>query len=284
MDSQKTLSDIAKSVINNEGENSKTLREKAGVLALINLLGIMESFFGQESVSKETLRVVADALSIPKEPETKTVSLSNTQSTSSSVSGETGNVNEDNPFGGMGNSPLNLIGTLAKLMGGPPSVTQGDEKNQSFDPALISTLMTLLASIGKKGPKQSKPSAKSEAKEGEHGLETSDEESTTDETTQEISPLQQFLGVDPKVLTLILNFLAGLDFMKNRREDQKTDEIPTQSSYAPPKQEPRDETREVVVPSNVRRLPSRDKVYHKPGLGIYRSRLGPETRHGRAIT
>lgn len=290
METDKTLSDIARSVLVSSPESDqRTLREKAGLLALLNLLGIVESFYGDGQSAQSSMSLLsslalgsgAQAPEKPKEPD-------------------------------LISSVMSLAG---KLLGG----TQG---HGGIDPAMVGTLMGALSALSKTralaprpaattpaastsaAPDSKSPGAPSgddaegetldgtgDSQDREASIEDaveSGEPRAPKETTSppEVpaspeaapqSPLQQILGIDPRIITLALNVLADIMKARNAAQTEKAGTGQKRPAPRPESSGPETEVtvtpdgKTVVIPKS-RRQP-RERLYHKPGLGIYRTRL-----------
>ncbi len=192
--------DMARSLLFETGEDPQSLREKAGMLALLNLLGIVESFYGNPAPSK-----IAEVDS----------GASGLLAALSSLSG-----GQSGPDSGMLTSIMGLLPVLTGMLSG---------KESREEPA-------------------------------DHTEDDADEPSTGIPPRQEgSSPLGQVLGMDPKLLTLILNFIANMDFMKQRGSRESKE---TSTQETPQTQE---------LPQGAEKEPTPlPRTGHKPGFGIYR--------------
>lgn len=295
MDTEKTLAEIARSVLFSSPESDqKTLREKAGVLALLNLLGIVLSFYGDSQGAQSSMNLLSSLAFSPGAPTPEKPKEPDLLSS--------------------------IISLAGKLLGG----TQGQG---GIDPVMIGTLMGGLSALSKARTTSPKPltstpdtaaspagiggtagqddvpdgSADGEAPGPRTGGDAgSPEETVTEdpakggerEAGEDISlphraasspgpspppsPLQQILGLDPRIITLALNVLA--DVMKARNVAQNEKTAPYQGKLAadPRLSSPDAEVtvtpdgKTVVIPK-ARKQP-RERLYHKPGLGIYRKR------------
>ncbi len=219
MISEKTLSDIAKALlVQNPDGNPKSLREKAGLLALINLLGIMDAFFGvtlpqsQEdalkSVKEESKRIpAADVASAPQTESASSPAIPSA-ATPAPLAGE---------------PTLSLFSTLAKSLfaapgpgdkpaGHPESTAEASGSLDGFDPKTLASMLSMASTLLKAfKPRASEDEKSEDAGNGEN----------------QPSPLQQALGFDPKILTMLLNIIANMDFMKQKSGDVKNQEPKT---------------------------------------------------------
>lgn len=332
MISEKTLSDIAKALlVHNPDGNPKSLREKAGLLALINLLGIMDAFFGvtlpqsQEDLLK----------SVKEESEGMPVGeVSPPPLTESTSSLAIANVAPSAPL--VGEPTLSLFSTLAKSLSAAPvtneratghsgGAPEGAGSLDGFDPKMLASMLSMASTLLKAFKPRASEDEKSEGPNDREGLAGE----SSQEPQKQPSPLQQALGFDPKILTMLLNIIANMDFMKQKVGDVKNQEpkldVPEGSEdrtiehksvrHRPRLHEPTEHkqlTQEVIqresgeqrppepkalaeptpergVPkqdaskreapealskdpliSLIRKRPTARKVYHKPGLGIYR--------------
>jgi hypothetical protein len=221
MISEKTLSDIAKSLlVQNPDGNPKTLREKAGLLALINLLGIMDAFFGvtlPES-QEQVLRAVKEA------PQSVSVTDGASQGHGENVTSET----DARSSGHVAGEPtLSLFSSLAKSLSGTPLSTESSDTpgtprltpaSEGFDPKLVAPMLSMIATLARAFKPKASDGEKVEgpANEGDRSGEAGAE------TSKQPSPLHQALGFDPKILTMLLNIIASMDFMKQRNGDGRT--------------------------------------------------------------
>ncbi len=288
METDKTLSDIARSVLVSSPESDqRSFREKAGLLALLNLIGIVESFYGDGQGAQSSagllssLALGSGAVAPQRTKEPDLVS--------------------------------SIMGLAGKLFG-------GREGQGGIDPAMIGTLMGALSALSKArtlAPRYAAPATGSgltgetgtdappdspDGSEGqsepigENGVETGDGESTGPGEGERAngstapppatappgaapppSPLQQILGIDPRLITLALNVLA--EFMKARNVAQGERAGTEKAKSAARSEQAAPETEVTVTPDGKtvvipkpRRQP-RERLYHKPGLGIYRKRL-----------
>jgi len=290
-----SLAEIARAIlVDKPGEDKRSVREKAGLLALLNLLGIVDAFYSE---SPESDQEASDA--IPSSSSSSSPSLAQSSAPSPSE------------------GPPSLLPALTRLIsaasqpdagpgsqsthagvpapaGGPLSSLLG-----SLDPALLAGMLGLVSSIARaRMPRQP------DSGEGAHGDSAvpSGSEGVQEASVRELppgqpdsagtsaespggspvapkaagptpasqpSPLQQVLGIDPRVLTLALNLLAEL--MKSRTLEQKPSEQarqkePCAGETSVPK------THEASVgTAATRKAPLGPRLYHKPGFGIYRS-------------
>lgn len=227
MVSDKTLSDIAKSLlVQNPDGNPKTLREKAGLLALINLLGIMDAFFGvtlPESQEKALMNIKEAADSKPSEEKPSEVQ---------GDAGEAGAITPVQPQSPAASDPvMSLFSMLARSLFGTPGQTEapasqgGDTgkaaPSEGLDPRMLASLLSVVTAFTK--------ALKPRAAEGEKGSEGQGNEAGRagepgSEAPNKPSPLQQALGFDPKILTLLLNIIASMDFMRQKNGEGRQPE------------------------------------------------------------
>jgi hypothetical protein len=288
METDKTLSDIARSVLVSSPESDqRSFREKAGLLALLNLLGIVESFYGDGQGAQSSAGL-----------------LSSLALGSGAVAPQ-------------GQKEPDLVSSIMSLAG---KMLGGREGQGGIDPAMIGTLMGALSALTKartlspryasptpgSGPTgETGPDAPSDSLDGSEGPDeqAGEDGGSTGEgdeaglgegerangpaspsaapappgapTPQ--SPLQQILGIDPRIITLALNVLADIMKARNAAQSERAGaekgRPAARSDSAAPETEvtvtPDGKT--VVIPK-ARRQP-RERLYHKPGLGIYRKRL-----------
>jgi len=297
VDTDRSLSEIARSVLSDSaGGDPKSFREKAGLLALLNLLGIVEAFYGEMPASmgsKSTALAVRDPVvdalvktpspapaqavqtppAAPSQPETSAEEREQAPEPPGQSTGQT-----VPPEG-----PLSIVSSLAKMLGsmqqqappagGPPQGGTGSAPSVAgmlagADPALIAGLLSAVATMARSRPAPRAP-VKVEGEALSEGPTESGTQAAEPEPGPEAappSPLQQVLGFDPKVLTLALNILA--EIMKSRSAEPK--EKPAAEARAPEQmasKTPATDSRQSS--SGSARKPG--ARLHKPGLGIYRS-------------
>ncbi len=284
MDNQRTLSEIAKALmVEHPEKDPKSLREKAGLLALLNLLGIMDAFFG------EGLKV--DDLVPPQTREEPTPERSLEPSKAylpeaSSEIAETTSVSKATlelsrpPGEDSSGAPASLFGSLAKILGASSGGDGGSY--QGLDPAIIAPMLSLASML----PKLMKPKASGTEGDGESSEAANPADAGLNAPAEKPSPLQQVLGFDPKILTLILNLIAGLDILKPKQAEYRQSGLKEPEPESPqsncvsepgtdplqlPGKEPSLAThrKESPLGSSPRGKP-RSRL-HKPGLGIYRN-------------
>lgn len=274
MDADRTLSDIARSVLvdNPEGD-AKGLREKAGLLALLNLLGIVEAFYGEmpQGARSQTGAKSAGAAGAAKE---LALATSGAETPSAAATPTTPAANA------AGDGPFSMVSSLSKLLagGGPAG---------AIDPALVAGMLALVSAMAKARPGLAKPAGEAArdttgettsaaqavvAPPGDEPGQTGGSEKPAPVVQQgSLSPLQQILGIDPKVLTLVLNVVA--DLMKSRSLEAK-EKAP---EPGPDRQEKAETPAAVgaggkdIVRAGLKRRAPASRLYHKPGLGIYRT-------------
>ncbi|MGE5579536.1 MAG: hypothetical protein ACM3WU_05750 [Bacillota bacterium] len=297
MDTDRSLSEIARSVLSDgAGGDPKSFREKAGLLALLNLLGIVEAFYGEmpapmgsTSTALGVRDPVVDALiktpapapaqdiqAPPVAPTQPDTDAGQSQPAPCPPTQSTGQVTASE-------GPISIVSSIAKMLGSlQPHAPPGAGSSQSgtgsapsiasmlagLDPALIAGLVSAVATMARARPSSRAPVKVDEQSSSEGPTEsgTSAAEPEPSPEPAPPSPLQQVLGIDPKVLTLALNVLA--EIMKSRSFEPK--EKPVAESRASEQAasktlsiEPR------LAPSVTTRKPG--ARLHKPGLGIYRS-------------
>ena len=280
-EADRSLAEIARAVlVDRPGESKRSVREKAGLLALLNLLGIVDAFYADASAEAEPQASSAPP-STRSEPENPPSPLSAlTRLISSASPADTGS---DSQAAHPGISP-SAGSPLSSLLG-------------SLDPALLASMVGLVSSIARaRTPRQPESGetalgARAAASDAEAAEDTAasqpssgqpDSPSASVETTEgsatprasppasgQPSPLQQVLGLDPRILTLALNLLAEL--MKSRTGEQRPVE------QAKQREAPAGETVSAVMKERSAGTPGMRKpslgprLYHKPGFGIYRS-------------
>lgn len=313
-----SLSELARGCLADENLQSPELvREKAGLLALLNLMGILEVFYAAEGLMDST---VLESQSIFKpqdspqpgknqESTTETEldlpgqSLSQLELLTSLLTGISEPKDNRKPHSASLSNVLNLedstikesalasiLATIPKLVG---------SKEGGIDPALLAALVKAISSRPKPKPmptskQNATPLSESAATDpNDTGASLSQD---TDGSFQLDSPEQPGGPVlDPRLLTSLFNFVAGLDLSKskstNRQErpavsktapeegnkdgaqitlaqDQKsivTTKAPRTSSHPPSLSE------FLRQPSQTTRKPaSRPSNSHQPGVGIRR--------------
>ncbi len=297
MDTEKTLSEIARSVLVSSPESDqKTLREKAGVLALLNLLGIVLSFYGDSQGAQSSMGLLsslalapgAPSVEKPKEPDL----LSSIISLAGKLLGGTQ---------GQGGIDPSLIGTLMGSLSALSTARAMSPRPQ------VSTADTAISPAGSRGPAGQGDSSDGSAESEAPGQRTSESDADSPEEGTPIedggqggerqtaveasppqkaapppgqspqqSPLQQILGIDPRIITLALNVLADLMKAKNAAQSERSSSYEGKLASGPrPGAGDAEVTvtpdgKTVVIPK-ARKQP-RERLYHKPGLGIYRKR------------
>jgi len=284
MSSSGNLSEIARVLLAGDNlEDPVRLREVAGLLALLDLLGIVDSFFSgqletREGKTSSTGPFASGSASDGSKPSGATASgVSNTEartitSTSAPVpaTASTGSLLASPASSSLGvQPPLDLAHTLTGLLslaskdlppqagGRDPkedavaSVLSGimkilSDKEDGLDPRLITLLLKMMSAMprakAQRGAKQSEtgkpdgneersqaPPEKGEAPEGEPPVESQSAESGPDfppssspggeagnsATARRLQETTGTPGPDPmEMITLFLNFLAGLDLGK----------------------------------------------------------------------
>jgi hypothetical protein len=270
-DTEGTLSEIARSVLADGSDGDpKSFREKAGLLALLNLLGIVEAFY------TPVLAPAQAAQTTPVAPQ-QTGSDAR-QSLPAPSPPDEGAGQAATPEG-----PPSLVSGLAKmLVGMQPQVSLGPGSAQgmaggappiasmlsNMDPALIAGLVSAVATMARSRPSSKTPVRTDGQTSSEDPCE-SDTSAAEPEPSPEAappSPLQQVLGIDPKILTLALNVLA--EVMRSRASETK--DRPAAEVRASEQDAPRTLSVDPrsASPGMARKPGTR---LHKPGLGIYRS-------------
>lgn len=285
MNTDGPLSEIARSVLVDKAAGDvKSFREKAGLLALLNLLGIVEAFYGVVPAEDDGATAIAvrdpavDALIKAPAGESEAPPPAHGVPAPSSP-----------PVG-----PISIVSGLSKLLGSmqPPAGAAGAQAEpgsaaapqtggspissllSNLDPALIASVLGVVASMARARPARAPIKVEAQSAEsapGESGTPAAEPEPSPEAAPP--SPLQQLLGIDPKVITLVLNVLAEL--MKSRQAAEQKDkpaagqaagatgEARAEQSVARPASEARSHP-----PATARKSALRP---HKPGLGIYRS-------------
>lgn len=319
MDGDKSLSDIARSVlVDSPDGDARSLREKAGLIALLNLLGIVESFYGEasESVSRETKDDQPGPAGMA--PATQASQTGGAAAPGDSAV-QTGSAP---PPTGIEN-PLSMVSGLARMLssvmgspqagaqqaGGSPPPASGGLPGAlgGLDPALIASMLGLVSAMAKTRPQVKAPTkvvATEAQAPAEGGPDVEFPAAPADEGQAEpqekpaagqspASPLQQILGIDPRVLTIILNLVA--DLMKNRPAGAPASQAPAAqpqvgstaqaaagaqppasaaaAAHATAQSPDGAPVKEAAEPAPKRISPPLRR-YHRPGLGIYRGALG----------
>ncbi len=308
VDTDKSLSEIARSVLAESPEgDGKTLREKAGLLALLNLLGIVEAFYGEMPVSEETAIKLATAAPPAAQPATSARDVAVGSLLQTPPQPSTPAVAPS----GAPASPISIASTLAKLIGSmqPPAQAQPQQQQPasqatapaaasgsplanilgSLDPAMIASILGLISTLAKPRPaaravtKVEAQAADGAVQEGETAEPAPAGDADSPGTAPDQaggekagapanaptgpSPLQQLLGIDPKFLTLILNVLA--EVMKARQLEAKDKPAEPKAGREERSSEPAASAAEARPAPVARRTPGFRA--HRPGLGIYRS-------------
>lgn len=85
---------------------------------------------------------------------------------------------------------------------------------------MLASMLSMVSTLAK--------AFKPKTADGEKGQGSGNEgnraEEVGPETPKQPSPLQQALGFDPKILTMLLNIIASMDFMKQRNGDGRASE------------------------------------------------------------
>ena len=266
VDTDRSLSEIAKSVLADQaGKDPRNFREKAGLLALLNLLGIVEAFYGGMPLP------VGGNAGTPPARDPAVASLIHAPPTAVAPPAPVA----DPVVPG----PISIVSGLTKLLGAvqPPATGDGSPAQASpsmssilagIDPSLIAGMLSMIASMAKARP--TRAPAKVEAQSSDDAPSESGESTAEPEPSPEAappSPLQMLLGIDPKVLTLALNVLAELMKSKQAEAKEKPAEGQAPAEVTAAKQAPRE-------PSSPQAASGR-KAHrmHRPGFGIYRSPL-----------
>lgn len=296
MDTEKTLSEIARSVLFSSPESDqKALREKAGILALLNLLGIVLSFYGDTQGAQSPMGLLSSlalasgtpAAEKPKEPDL----MSSIISLAGKLLGGTQ---------GQGGIDPSLIGTLmgslsaltmARAASSRPSVStpepatspSGTRGAGSQDDAGTGSTDAEAPGRGESQGDTESAEEKASGEETGRGERKTAEGASSHQTAQPTgqsptSPFQQILGIDPRIITLALNVLADIMKARNASQAQSEKNQPYESRAASGSRSgvvdaevtvtPDGKT--VVIPKTKKQ--PRERLYHKPGLGIYRKR------------
>lgn len=296
VDTDRTLSEIARSVLaDGSGGDQKSFREKAGLLALLNLLGIVEAFYGEMPApvgSTSTALAVRDPVvdslirapgSSPSQPaQMAPVAPQQAGSDAGQSLPAPGPLDEGTGKATTPEGPLSLVSGLAKMqVSMQPQASAGAASGQSMaggaapiagmlsnmDPALIAGLLSAVATMARARPSSRAPArTDGQTPTEDPESETSAAEPEPSPEAAPPSPLQQILGIDPKILTLALNVLA--EVMKSRASETK--EKPAAESRASEQvslRTPSVDSR--PSPAGIAKRPG--TRLHKPGLGIYRS-------------
>lgn len=262
-----SLSDIARSLlVDSPGASNKTIREKAGILALLNLLGIMDAFYGEAGA---------------EETSAKAEKTEDQESGAKPAQGHSQIALAERP--GTADASSNILSLLSRAIG---SAGQAQEENRrSPDLALLAPLLSIVTMLSRSLNRTAQPEQQGKAEEpGAGDGQNQSEKSRSDGGTISLSQL-----LDPKLLTFLLNFIAGMDFMRNRNADPKPQDTPS-AEAAPRQSQPALQAAErrscaTEIPQNKvetqasdktanmephYRRPPTPRLYHKPGYGIYR--------------
>lgn len=297
MDTEKTLAEIARTVLLSGPESDqKSLREKAGILALLNLLGIVLSFYGDSQAAQSSMGLLsslalgpaAPAPDRPREPDL----LSSIMSLARKLLGASQ---------GQGGIDPGLIGTLmgsltalstarSMALRAPAPAPQSSSPDPSGESRTAETQDDSSPEAGCRGEGETGDGGGDvEGGSGNEGSEAPARASAGDAALpqkvqapgqsqgSQVSPLQQVLGIDPRIITLALNVLA--DFMKARNAMQsERNALHEGKSNIQNRPSPGDaeltvtpDGKALVIPK-ARKQP-RERLYHKPGIGIYRKRV-----------
>lgn len=292
MDTDGPLSEIARSVLADKAAGDvKSFREKAGLLALLNLLGIVEAFYGEVPAQGDGAPAIAvrdpavDAL--VKAPASEIAPPPHAQGAPAPASPPVG--------------PISIVSGLTKLLGSmqPPSQASAAETQpgsaaaphaggsplqgllNNLDPALIASVLGMVASMARARPARPPIKVEAQGVEGtpsESGTQTAEPEPSPEAAPP--SPLQQLLGIDPKVITLVLNVLAEL--MKSRQVPESKDKPAAGPDAGATADARAQQPPARPVPKGRSHLAATARKpalrLHKPGLGIYRSpRFAPRS-------
>ncbi len=308
MDTDGSLSEIARSIlIDKSAQGANSVREKAGLLALINLLGIVDAFYKETDTGegRETVQVSQGAASaeIAKTPKaTEAAGMAEAPRTTGPdpaldalMKAPPSALPQSQPsaqpqWGPEG--PVSIVSSLSKLLGGaqapahPEGPSTGEEAPDgtpslgsilsSLDPSAIAGMVGALASLAKPRPAR---------QTGKIGETPSDISTSTAPDPAPPSPLHQALGIDPKILTLILNVAA--EFMKNRNTEPKDKPGETRTPAEKPAKlqvsGPHVPGERPAKPQITKGFPGQEPSArrsafrpHRPGLGISRSPRVPE--------
>jgi hypothetical protein len=236
-----SLSELARAFLADESiQTPESLREKAGLLALLNLMGIVETFYNTgDSVEHEFSDEGHGVPVAPGQPEApfRGQDSSQLQSLSSLVSLLSGISGPDSGKGGTPTSPGSLLtgsgaikeDALVSVLSAIPKLL--GSKEGGIDPSILTALLKLMSSVPKiktfsedcKDPEntcstgetraiidtkaEEEGNALNAACPGERGPSLGD----TGQAHQSGSP-----GLDPRLITSLFNFLAGLDLSRSK--------------------------------------------------------------------
>ncbi|HHW18914.1 MAG TPA: hypothetical protein GXX30_08425 [Firmicutes bacterium] len=289
MGSTNPLAEIARSLLlEDQSQTPMKMREKAGILALLNLLGIVDAFYGAESpagevspsLSKNTAPSAGE-----EEPGTRQVP-STIANIVSALSGMTPGL-EPPQSAFKEDTVASVLSAVTRLVG---------QREGGLDPNVVAALLKVMSSMSrakssrpgrntsaqKQGQKEepgamtecpSSRDAPSPAETGEpSGEPAKDPESkSVSEASESKSELQASLGIDPKLLTVLFNFLAGLDLSK-QKTPPKQELVSKPRTDAEPKQDTSitvsPDGKTIITESRAARPKPEPRSYHKPGLGI----------------
>lgn len=332
------LCELAQAFLTGEGSgHPNAVREKAGLLALLNLMGILEVFYAAGQPAEHRVSRATRESQIPTESagqKTHPETPAGSRELSEPPQGvETAVPLPDDKEGFR--LPLQPQASpdtdtrpepakpdaLAPLMAAIPSLLAG--KEGGIEPALVSAMLKLIASLSRTKPAST---VKGGSPEGEPAQAPVDSgEPCAGETSKDDATMPSHhagLGLDPKLIASLINFLAGVDRTKTESNASPSNQplaeapvkgeekyelslsrdgrsvlakripqaIPPKASQQPPsfsqflKQPPRP----------AKAPPERPPDSHKPGVGIrrgwskqrrYSDNQGPdETRYGNKPT
>lgn len=289
MSSNKTLSEIAKSLlVDNQEDEPESLREKAGLLALLNLLGIVDMFYDTQESAQKPATTTRQPKEIAPVQDTNKAASSRHETTPAQDSHKT----SSNARHSLAELVSTISGESATPSGPAESLRENSvgcllsaltkfcrNKEGALDPNIVTALIKMASSLAR--GKNDKPTG---ATSGENASVKPDEHTTLSETTLKIhdsgtgtkqnksrTETQSSLGIDPKLITVLFNFLAGLDLPKTKSTARSGTE-----SAANKDAEAKDDTaitlssngKAIIAKHKHNKTRSEPRTYHKPGFGI----------------
>ncbi len=302
-----SLSELAQTFLTSEGsDHPAKLREKAGLLALLNLMGILEVFYAAGETAE---RPASDAAQ-----DSQVSTGSSTQETVPAAPGGSPDSAEQHPVAevlarlvndkGSSRPPVQphaspdtpgemalRADALTPLLSAIPSLLCS--KEGGIEPALLSAILKLVTSPSKTKPASTGKSS-SPADEAQEATAGAGEASEDDA----IKPSSQgSLGLDPNLIASLLNLLMGFDRARQKTSVRTADRPPpvapvksgedfeitlsedgksvlarstTQTMQQPPQQPP-SLSQFLKQPSQAAKPPAKRPSHsHRPGVGIRR--------------
>ncbi len=221
-----SLSELARSCLADENlQNPELMREKAGLLALLNLMGILEVFYADEGLMDSPVFEPQDSSEKALESKTEAElnlpgqSFSQSELLTSLLTGASDSKGSQEATASLSKA-LNLEdnaikeNTLASILSTIPKLL-GQKEGGGIDPALLTALITAISSMSKGKPVPASKQDSALVSEGEAA-------NHTDEPSQMESPVQPVSqGLDPQLITSLFNFVAGLDLSKSKSANRQ---------------------------------------------------------------